>query len=283
MKPLDLLIVGYGNIGTHVYEDLKPLEKKGFVLDIFDPYKPDVSTKRDITYDIAFICVPTDNDENGRVQINIVEDAIKDTKADIIVIKSTIPVGASDYFKKTYNSHLVFSPEYYGTTVHAPAHPNFVILAGDKEDLNIIANMYSQIKDGTFRIKYTDYKTAELAKYMENCFLGLKVTFCCEFADIAKDFGINYPELREIFIMDSRMGDSHTYVDPEKPYYDSHCLNKDIPALVNQSDKAKLMKACMEINLEKKLPDCNKCGDYEYCAFEYDKCTGFIPGPESYE
>lgn len=25
-------------------------------------------------------------------------------------------------------------------------------------------------------------------------------------------------------------------------------------------------------------PNCNKCGDYEYCAFEYDKCTGFIPG-----
>ena len=32
-----------------------------------------------------------------------------------------------------------------------------------------------------------------------------------------------------------------------------------------------------------KLPDCNKCGDYEYCAFQYDKCTGFIPGPTSYE
>jgi hypothetical protein len=34
----------------------------------------------------------------------------------------------------------------------------------------------------------------------------------------------------------------------------------------------------MDINLNKKLPDCNKCGDYEYCAFKYDECTGFIPG-----
>ena len=24
--------------------------------------------------------------------------------------------------------------------------------------------------------------------------------------------------------------------------------------------------------------DCNQCGDYEYCAFQWDKCTGFIPG-----
>ena len=280
MKPLNLLIVGYGNIGTHVYDDLKPLLKKGFTIDIHDPYKD--LKKKDMTYDMAFICVPTDNDENGVVQINVVEDAVKDTDADIIVIKSTIPVGCSEYLRDKYNKTIVFSPEYYGTTVHAPAHPNFVILAGNKSDLNEVANMYAQIKDGTFRIKYTDYKTAELAKYMENCFLALKVTFCCEFADIAKDFGINYPELREIFIMDERMGDSHTYVDPEQPYYDSHCLNKDIPALVNQSEKAKLMKACMNINLEKKYkPDCNKCGDYEYCAFEYDKCTGFIEAPES--
>lgn len=33
---------------------------------------------------------------------------------------------------------------------------------------------------------------------------------------------------------------------------------------------------------EEEKPDCNKCGDYEYCAFHYDECTGFIPGNSSY-
>lgn len=277
MTPLNLLIVGYGNIGRHVYNDLHPLIRQGFNLDIYDKFVTDNNTIKDITYDMAFICVPTDNNEEGKVQIDAVEDAVASTKANIIVIKSTIPVGASEYFKEKYSKRIVFSPEYYGTTIHAPASPNFVVLAGDRQDTEVLCNMYSKIKDGTFRIKFTDYRTAELAKYMENCFLGLKVTFCCEFAEIAKDFGISYPELREIFIMDQRMGDSHTYVDPEQPYYDSHCLNKDIPALVNQSDKAELMKACMNINLSKKHPDCNQCGDYEYCAFDYDNCTGFIP------
>ena len=32
MKPLDLLIVGYGNIGIHVYDDLKHLIKKDLLL-----------------------------------------------------------------------------------------------------------------------------------------------------------------------------------------------------------------------------------------------------------
>ena len=25
-------------------------------------------------------------------------------------------------------------------------------------------------------------------------------------------------------------------------------------------------------------PNCNLCGDYEYCAFDFDHCAGFIPG-----
>jgi len=87
---------------------------------------------------------------------------------------------------------------------------------------------------------------------MENCFLALKVTFCSEFATIAKDFGISYPELREIFILDDRMGTSHTFVNSDSPYYDSHCLNKDIPALIKQTDKAHLMEAVDNINYNKK-------------------------------
>ena len=254
---MKILIVGYGNIGKHIYNELESLlQYDNYCIDVFDKFKPNESNKQNIIYDIAFICVPTDNNEKGEVQITEVEDAIKNTKANLIVIKSTIPVGASQHFKEKYNTHIVFSPEYYGTTIHAPKNPNFVVLAGDKSDIEQVANLYYKVKDCSFRIKFTDYKTAELAKYMENCFLALKVTFCCEFADIANDFGVSYSELREIFVMDERMGDSHTYVDPDKPYYDSHCLNKDIPALVNQTDKAKLMKACMNINLDKKQKNC---------------------------
>jgi UDP-glucose 6-dehydrogenase len=89
---------------------------------------------------------------------------------------------------------------------------------------------------------------------MENCFLALKVTFCNEFADIAQKYGISYPELREIFIADGRMGDSHTFVYPEAPYYNSHCLNKDIPALIAFAGRetAPLMSAVDEINKYKK-------------------------------
>jgi len=54
--------------------------------------------------------------------------------ADVIVIKSTVPVGTTEKLRNKYNKHLVFSPEYYGTTIHAPKSPNFLILAGNKDD-----------------------------------------------------------------------------------------------------------------------------------------------------
>lgn len=33
--------------------------------------------------------------------------------------------------------------------------------------------------------------------------------------------------------------------------------------------------------MENEKINCNQCGDYEYCAFQFDKCTGFIPGENS--
>ena len=88
---------------------------------------------------------------------------------------------------------------------------------------------------------------------MENCFLATKVTFCNEFAEIAKEFGICYEQLREIFIMDERVGSSHTFVFNDQPYYDSICLNKDIPALIKQSSNALLMTQVNDINNLRKV------------------------------
>lgn len=99
-------------------------------------------------------------------------------------------------------------------------------------------------------------KTAELAKYMENCWIATKVTFCNEFADIAAQYGISYNELRECWLADERVSPSHTYVYPDKPYYDSRCLKKDIPGLITSCEKdnidTPLMRAVDTINKHKR-------------------------------
>lgn len=244
----DILIVGYGNIGKHIHKELEHAGK----IDIYDKFQPEYMLAYTKEFNFAFICVPTEMLPDGSVNISEVENAVRDTNAKVLILKSTVPVGTCEMLKNKYKKNIVFSPEYYGTTQHCPTSPNFLILAGDRTSMDKVAELYQRVKTKDFRITFTDYKTAELAKYMENCFLALKVTFCSEFYDIAKQFGISYPALREIFIQDERMGDSHTYVNPEQTYFNSHCLNKDIPGLISQTDRALLMKAMYKINQDKK-------------------------------
>jgi len=246
---MKILIVGYGNIGRHTYKELEKLEPR-----IYDPYIAEFSERSaDDTADVAFVCVPTEGREDGSCDTSLVEAAVAETNAEVIVIKSTIPVGTTDYLAEKYGKNLVMSPEYYGTTQHSEESPDFLILGGDKRHCAKVAQVFYRVKNASFRIRFTDAKTAELAKYMENCFLALKVTFCNEFADVAESYGILPEELRELFIMDRRMGDAHTFVIDEQRYYNSHCLNKDIPAFVRLANgKAPLMSEMHEINLERK-------------------------------
>ena len=97
----------------------------------------------------------------------------------------------------------------------------------------------------------TDAKTAELVKYMENSFLATKLSFCHQFFNIAEQEGVSYEELRELFVLDPRINGSHTFVYRDNPYWDSHCLNKDVRAIANRYD-AKLLHDVIHFNEEQK-------------------------------
>jgi UDPglucose 6-dehydrogenase len=72
-----------------------------------------------------------------------------------------------------------------------------------------------------------------LKQEMENSFLAMKVIFCNQFKDIADLYGVNYDAIRDGFVLDERVGESHTRVFDDYRGYDSKYLNKDIPAIVS--------------------------------------------------
>ena len=82
---------------------------------------------------------------------------------------------------------------------------------------------------------------------MENAYLATKVSFCNQFFDIAEHLGVSYEELRELFILDPRVNPSHTFVYRDAPYWDSHCLNKDVKAIAESFD-AQLLKDIITFN-----------------------------------
>lgn len=245
----NIAIFGAGNIGQFIWDEFQShhcvyVDPK----DGEDRYR---ELLLDRHYDFGFVCVPTDLKE-GKCDTSIVESVVALSNCDYYIVKSAVPPGTCDTLVIRHYKRIVYSPEYYGLTQHSFRKLDFVILGGIPKDRSTVAELYGTVKKGSFRCVFTNRKTAELAKYMENCFLAMKVTFCNEFASVAEDLGINYAELRELFIMDERLGASHTFVYKEEPYYNSHCLNKDIPAFISFAKQAPLMTAVNEINLKRK-------------------------------
>ena len=223
-----VLIVGYGIVGHNLAKELEKLKP-----DIYDKFKTEFNTKRNIKYDFCFICVDTPYiDKNNLCDISQVEVALEENDADIYIIKSTVLPKTTEKLSEKFNKHIIFSPEYYGNTQHCNNFKfNFTILGGVKEDCCKVQQLLQEVYDGTHTFRIVNSRLAELAKYMENSWIGYKVDFMVQFKKACDMLELNYEELRELFILDPRVNSSMTFVYDEHPYWDSHCTNKDIRAI----------------------------------------------------
>lgn len=245
----NILIIGYGIVGHNLRNELSKLNP-----DIYDKYNQLYNDKRNIQYDISFICVDTPLDDNYNLDITEVKNALLENNSKIYVIKSTCPLGTIDKLKEETGKNIIFSPEYYGDTQHCNNFDfNFTILGGDKEVCVEVIQALQHCYDGRHTFRIVDSKTAELVKFMENSFLATKVSFCNQFYNICQKYGISYEELRELFILDKRAGESHTFVYKDKPYWDSHCLNKDVSYIAYNEDAELLKDICKFNNKQKNL------------------------------
>jgi len=190
--------------------------------------------------EVGIICVNTPESDDGSADLSQVHEVLSWLETPLILIKSTIPPGTTEELKKKYNKRIVFSPEYIGETI---AHPmldlknrDFWIFGGDKEDTKEMINIWKNYVKSTARFYQTDSTTAEIVKYMENCFFATKVTFCNEFYNICETFGRDYNLVRELWLADStRINRNHTQIYNENRGFGGKCLPKDLSAIINAS------------------------------------------------
>lgn len=235
------LIVGYGVVGRNLYRELGALD-----LSVNDKYKGIGGCGG--RYDVAFVCVDTPRTDSSACDTSEVWNAVEENDAGVYVIKSTVLPGTTDEIRERTGKRVVFSPEYYGGTPHCNNFEfDFTILGGPKEDCVEVIQLLQGAYDARHRFAMTDSKTAELAKYMENAWLATKVSFCGQFFEIASGLGVSYEELRELFVMDPRVNPSHTFVYGDHPWWESHCLDKDVPAIAEFAD-APLLRSVIGFN-----------------------------------
>lgn len=232
------LIVGYGTTGKNLHREIAALKPDTCDLKFKENYGTTTPLRKYDNYDIIFICVDTPyvNNEN-LCDLSAIKSVIREWKGSltndgVFVIKSTILPGTARCLEYEFNVNIVVSPEYYGNTYHCNNFDfNFTILGGCKAYCIIVQQALQKCYDARHQFKIVDHETAELVKYMENSWLATKVAFCSQFALLAEHCGVDYEELRELFILDPRVNPSHTFIDRDKPYWDSHCLNKDVRAI----------------------------------------------------
>lgn len=225
-------IVGYGHVG-------KAMHKQFPGALVYDGPLGIGSQEELAGCDVAFVCVPTPEASDGSCDTTHVREVLKWLDASVIVIRSTVPVGFTDSQIEVTGKRIVFQPEYYGETA---AHPfadltsrSWLTLGGSAANVKLAVKAYQSVFNAEVKFVFTDARTAELAKYMENCFLALKVTFCNEFYDNAQAFDVDYSALREVWLEDPRIGRSHTFVYEDNRGFSGKCLPKDVNAMLHQA------------------------------------------------
>jgi len=199
--------------------------------------------------DLSFVCVGTPSQANGNLDLRYIRrvceqigQALKDkTTRHTVVIRSTVLPGTMHGIvipvleelsgkKAGVDFGLCHNPEFLreGSAVkdfNSP--PKTVIGELDKASGDILATLYRKIDAPLIR---TDLETAEMVKYVDNCWHALKIGFANEIGNLCKAFAIDSHEVMNIFCQDKKLNISSAYLLPGFAFGGS-CLPKDLRAL----------------------------------------------------
>lgn len=257
---MNIGIVGNGFVGKSINKIFADYFNV-FIYDV-DPAKSNCE-KNDINKcDITFLCVPTPENKDGSCNIGIVESAIEWIGSELIVLRSTVPTGTTKMLSNKYNKKIIFQPEYAGETINHPlidhANQRFIVLGGLINEINKVAELYKKVYQSDVRFFFTDSDTAELSKYMDNSFFAVKVMFCNEFYDLAKSYKIDFNQLREIWLADTRISRDHTFVYPDNRGFSGRCLPKDTSSILYEAKRLHVDLSTLRGAVEHNNNDYNK-------------------------
>jgi len=264
-------IIGNGFVGSSVAFGFSPQTGCDAEVKIYD--KDETKSTHALTEvvndsDYIFLSVPTPSNQDGSISLDIIDKVFEDIdnaldyKKDnqpVILLRSTVTPGTTKKIQCEYpKMGIVFNPEFL---TERSAKFDFInqsrfIVGGSWGDTQRVKHLYQWRFGKSIPVITTNYETAELIKYMNNCFFATKVSFLNEMYQIAEKCGANWEEAVEGFVRDGRVGHSHMNVPgPDgKLGFGGSCFPKDIQAMMNFADtlgvETNVLKGVWEKNLE---------------------------------
>ena len=244
-------IVGRGFVGSAVEFGFSAQTNCDAIVKVYDknPLKTIHTLKETVNEsDFIFLSVPTPSNLDGSMNIDILESALQDIqsvnkrKGNIILIRSTVLPGTTSKLSKKFKKlNLVFNPEFL---TERSAKFDFInqsrfILGGRKRHTARVVELFKWRFGDSVPAIETNFETAEMIKYMNNCYFATKVSFMNEMRLIADKSKVDWDLAVEGFIRDGRIGHSHIAVPgPDgKRGFGGSCFPKDTQAMINYGEE----------------------------------------------
>ena len=232
-----IVIAGFGPVGRSIENVLK--NHAGVDLFMDDPHKNlDFPHELAHTVDGVVVCVATPMREDGFCDTSNVQDVFdkygKDTK---YLIKSAV---VPDFLEEYDYYDITVSPEFLASS-NGNRNPieefylqKFAIYGGGS--MRYWHELFKPVLPCLETVKFCSRDQAAFAKYVENTFLAMKVTFWNQMYEIYQGMGYeDFDVMVDAVGVDPRIGTGHSQVPgPDGKFgFGGHCLPKDVTALKN--------------------------------------------------
>jgi len=194
--------------------------------------------------EIIIVAVGTPSSKEGKVELKYVHSAAESlapylAKGAIIVVKSTVPPGTLDSFKKVVESHaphqdfhMASVPEFLkeGTAVEDTLHPDRVVIGAYNEEVfTKLTELHAPLNAPVVKLSP---ESAQMVKYAANAYLATRITFINQIADLCEQNAADVNDVIHAMGFDKRIG--HHYWYPGFGYGGS-CFPKDVKELAAYS------------------------------------------------
>jgi GDP-mannose 6-dehydrogenase len=212
--------------------------------------------------ELSFVCVGTPSQPNGNLDLTyirrvceLIGKALRNKQErHTVVIRSTILPGTMHQIviptleeysgkKAGVDFGVCNNPEFLreGSAVNDfNSPPKTVIGEVDRASGDALETLYARLDAPFIR---TDLETAEMVKYVDNCWHALKIGFANEIGNLCKSISIDGHAVMKIFCEDKKLNISPAYLMPGFAFGGS-CLPKDLRALAY---KAKTLDLALPI------------------------------------
>ena len=199
--------------------------------------------------DVAVICVGTPSLDDGGADLTALRTVVRQIGSSLagqhrpftVILRSTVRPGTSrgvvvplleDASGRRADEALsvCFVPEFLreGSSVADYYSPPKVVVASTSASGADVALELMPAADSP--VDVVDFEVAELVKYVDNAWHGLKVGFANEIGRLGKSLGIDSRAVMDIFAGDTKLNISSRYLAPGFAFGGS-CLPKDLRAI----------------------------------------------------